>query len=135
MISKNGWTGNPYTTMSKCYVLLFFLLCSVVCQAQTRESQAIDSLTIQILKMQGEVDHIKLNLGLVENRFKTGIFISTLGYSTVIAGGLMLGRKNDDLGKALLVTGGAAGVTGTILMVDAFKFLGIASGKKQRKSS
>lgn len=82
--------------------------------------------------MQADVDNIKLNLGKVENRFKTGIFVSTLGYSIVITGGLMLGRKNDELGKVLLVAGGATGVTGTILMVDAFKFLGIASGKKKK---
>ena len=121
--------------MSKCYLVLSLIFMSFLCKAQTKESHSLDSLKIEILKIQGEVDHVKLNLGLVEKRFKTGIFISTLGYSTVIAGGLMLGRKNDELGKALLITGGAAGVTGTILMVDAFKFLGIASGKKHRKRS
>jgi hypothetical protein len=118
--------------MRKICLVLLLVCSSFLSFSQTGSTQSEDSLKVAILKLQGEVDHIKLNLGKVESRFKTGIFISTLGYSTVIAGGLMLGRKNDELGKVLLVTGGVAGVTGTILMVDAFKFLGIASGKKKR---
>lgn len=34
----------------------------------------------------------------------------------------MLGRKHDQLGKASLIAGGATGFTGTILMIDAFRF-------------
>jgi hypothetical protein len=119
--------------MLKIYLLLFLWALPFVSQAQTTESASLDSLKADMLKLQTEVDHVKLNLGRVEQRFKTGILVSTLGYSIVITGGLMLGRKNDELGKVLLVTGGATGVTGTILMVDAFKFLGIASGKRKRK--
>ena len=37
---------------------------------------------------------------------------------------------DDEMGKGLLIAGGVTGVTGTILMVDAFKFLGRASGKR-----
>ena len=33
--------------------------------------------------------------------------------------------------KALLITGGATGVTGTILLVDAFRFLGDSIREKQ----
>ena len=119
--------------MSKIYFTLIFLMTALVSQAQTTESGSLDSLKADLLKLQLDVDHVKLNLGRVERRFKTGIFVSTLGYSIVITGGLMLGRKNDELGKALLITGGATGLTGTILMVDAFKFLGIASGRKERR--
>jgi hypothetical protein len=111
-------------------LLLLFLPCYLY--GQENQSHSVDSLKSEIIKMKADVDNIKLNLGRVENRFKTGIFVSTLGYSIVITGGLMLGRKNDDLGKVLLVTGGVTGVTGTIMMVDAFKFLGIASGKKRK---
>lgn len=119
--------------MSKVYCLLLLLALPVVSHAQKSEPISLDSLKADVLRLQDEVDHVKLNLGRVERRFKTGIFVSTLGYSIVITGGLMLGRKNDELGKALLITGGATGVTGTILMVDAFRFLGIASGKRKGK--
>jgi hypothetical protein len=84
----------------------------------------------EILDLRTEVTNIQVNLWKSEKRFKTGIAVATLGYSVTIAGGLMLGRKRDDLGKALLIAGGVTGITGTILMVDAFKFLGRASRKK-----
>ena len=45
----------------------------------------------------------------------------------------MLGRENDDLGKVLLVAGGATGVTGTVMMVDAFSFLSGDKKKRRRK--
>ncbi|HEY3402165.1 MAG TPA: hypothetical protein VGK59_02195 [Ohtaekwangia sp.] len=114
------------------FSLIFFLsaLCFHVA-AQTTSTHSADSLHAAVLQLQADVDHIKLNLGRSEKRFKTGIVVSTIGYTTVITGGLMLGRKHDELGKALLVTGGVTGITGTILLVDAFRFLGIASEKKQ----
>lgn len=117
--------------MIKSYVIISLLIISFATQAQTTLQLPSDSLKTDLLLLRKDVDNIKINLGRSENRFKTGIFVSTLGYSIVITGGLMLGRKNDELGKALLITGGATGVTGTILLVDAFRFLGIASGKKQ----
>lgn len=39
----------------------------------------------------------------------------------------MLGRKQDELGKVMQVAGGVTGITGTVLMVDAFKYPGRAS--------
>lgn len=119
--------------MTKLYLFLISFFVPFFTEAQTRLPQSSDSLKTEILSLRSDVDNIKINLGRTENRFKTGILISTVGYSIVITGGLMLGRKNDELGKALLITGGATGVTGTILLVDAFKFLGIASGKKQNR--
>ena len=115
--------------MKKVCAVFALLSTFIVSCAQTTDAQ-FDSLKVAVVNLKLDVDHVKLNLGRVEKRFKAGIFISTLGYSTVITGGLMLGRKNDQLGKALLIAGGATGITGTILMVDAFRFLGIASGKK-----
>lgn len=120
--------------MTKSFLLIILVFLAFVSSAQTSQPQNVDSLKIAIINLQTDVDHIKLNLGRVENRFKAGILISTLGYTTVITGGLMLGRKNDELGKALLITGGVTGVTGTILMVDAFRFLGIASGKRNKRN-
>lgn len=119
--------------MLKLYLILLLLTTPFISFSQTSQPMSLDSLQAEIINLKQDVDHVKLNLGRVEKRFKTGIAISTIGYSTVIVGGLMLGRKNDELGKGLLITGGICGVTGTILMVDAFKFLGIASGKKKRR--
>ncbi|MDN5212251.1 hypothetical protein QQ020_09330 [Fulvivirgaceae bacterium BMA12] len=89
-----------------------------------------DSLKNEIIKLRTDVNQIQLNLGKSHKQFKKGMILATIGYSVTIAGGLMLGRKNDDLGKALLVTGGAAGMGGTFILLDSFKFLGLAAGKQ-----
>lgn len=91
------------------------------------------SIEEQILAIKTDIDDIKLNLNLSEKKFKRGIATATIGYTVTIAGGLMLGRRNDELGKVLLVTGGVTGITGTILMVDAFKYLGRIGKSKGRQ--
>lgn len=112
-------------------LVIFLLLISYTASiAQEQISPSLDSLQQQILNIQADVENIQLNLGLSERKFKRGIAIATIGYSVTIAGGLMLGRKNDELGKVLLVAGGVSGITGTILMVDAFKYLGRVKRKK-----
>ncbi len=83
----------------------------------------IDSLKKEVLLLKADVSSIQLNLSTSKNKFKRGIAVATLGYTITIAGGLMLGRKQDELGKALLVVGGATGITGTFMMVDAFRYL------------
>jgi len=83
----------------------------------------LDSLKRAVLSLQTDVETIKVNLGLAKKKFKRGILVASLGYSVTIAGGLMLGRKQDELGKTLLVTGGATGITGTAMMLDAFRNL------------
>lgn len=120
------------------FTILTTLLFASFLYAQAQSNSAvsnadIDQLKKEILSLQGDVENIKLNLGKSERHFKTGIAVATIGYSVTIAGGLMLGRKRDELGKGLLVAGGITGITGTILMVDAFKFLGRAS--RTRSSS
>lgn len=110
-------------------VILFLLaLCSTnLLRAQINSQPTppdLESLKREIVMMREDVDRIQLNLEKSEKKFKRGIFVATLGYSITIAGGLMLGRKQDDLGKVLLVAGGATGITGTGLMLDAFKYLG-----------
>ncbi|WP_276374571.1 hypothetical protein [Chryseolinea sp. H1M3-3] len=99
-------------------------------QSPSSQSMEIEQLKKDVLALNKDVNNIQMNLGKAENKFKRGIGMATLGYSVTIAGGLMLGRKNDDLGKILLVSGGAIGITGTILMVDAFKYLGRAAKKR-----
>ena len=91
-----------------------------------------DSLKAEILKLDGRVKQIELNLEQSQRKFQSGIFIATLGYATTIAGGLMLGRENDELGQVLLVAGGTTGIIGTYKMVDAFRFL---TGKKRKKKN
>lgn len=115
---------------STCTILLFLLFSAVYSQGHRADSAArVESFKDELLALRGDVDNIQVNLGKSEKRFKAGIAVATLGYSVTIAGGLMLGRKRDDLGKALLMVGGATGITGTFLMVDAFKFLGRAARK------
>ncbi len=107
---------------SACLLLAFlFLLFTAEIKAQ---QPSIDSLKQEIINLRADVDHINLNLERSRSKFKTGILIATIGYTVTIAGGLMLGRENDDLGQVLLITGGVTGITGTYMMVDAFKFLG-----------
>jgi len=104
----------------------FFLVLIFSFVAEAQEQQDIEELKKEILQLKTDVQTIQVNLSIGEKKFKRGIFVATLGYSVTIAGGLMLGRKNDDLGKVLLVGGGITGITGTAMMLDAFKYLGRA---------
>ena len=111
--------------------ITFLLLFSSIASAQQASQAQIDSLKSQVLKLSVEVEDINLRLDKTQRRFKMGMIISTLGYSTVIAGGQMLGRDNDSLGQALLYVGGAVGVVGTYYLVDSFRHL---KAKKRNKS-
>lgn len=122
-------TESIYVPM-KLYLILPFLLVSFVINAQ--QPADVEELKKEILKLKVDMQNIQLNLVKGEKKFKRGIFVATLGYSVTIAGGLMLGRKNDDLGKVLLVGGGATGITGTVMMLDAFKYLGRAGRSKYK---
>ena len=118
----------------KLILVVFMTACASYLAAQEPPSDQqaeIELLKKEIVLLNQNMENIQLNLGKSENKFKRGIAIATIGYSVTIAGGLMLGRENDDLGKILLVTGGAVGITGTIMMVDAFKYLGRASRKQK----
>lgn len=114
------------------FALFIFCLAGNCLLAQQTPPSDIEELKKEILQLNTQVDQIQFNLRQSQNKFKRGIAVATIGYSVTITGGLMLGRKNDNLGKALLVTGGALGVTGTFMLVDSFKYLGRA-GKKIRK--
>lgn len=106
-------------------------ICLFTAIAFTSNAQGnIDSLKAEILSIRADVDNINLNLEKSKNKFQKGIFIATLGYTVTIAGGLMLGRENDELGQALLITGGVTGGIGTYMLVDAFKFLGRTRRKR-----
>ncbi|MCC5931986.1 MAG: hypothetical protein JJU28_22265 [Cyclobacteriaceae bacterium] len=114
-------------------ITLSFLFNFSVNAQQSEIPPDIESLKKEILQMRSDIDLVQVNIGKSHQRFKVGIAAATLGYSVTIAGGLMLGRENDQLGQALLVAGGAIGLTGTVLLVDAFKFLGRAGADKHKK--
>jgi hypothetical protein len=121
--------------MNRCVLLWVFLLGSNIYlfAQQVSPNLSEDSLRAQVLSLQADVTNIQINLGLSQKKFQKGMALATLGYTVTIAGGLMLGRENDQLGQGLLVAGGITGVTGTFMLVDSFKYLGRASGKTRRK--
>lgn len=118
--------------MKYIYLLPFFVLPTILKAQQQPLPTDVDDLKKEILELKSDVQRIQMNLVEGEKKFKQGILVATIGYSVTIAGGLMLGRKNDDLGKVLLVAGGATGVTGTVMMFNAFRYLGKA-GKSKRE--
>ena len=107
-------------------LFLFFVLfiAGHFVRAQQQSNVDVENLKREVLQLQMDVKSMKLNLGTAEKKFKRGMLVATIGYSVTITGGLMLGRKNDDLGKVLLVAGGTTGVIGTVMMLNAFKHLG-----------
>ena len=111
-------------------LVTLFLSLIFIHSVSAQNSQSYDSLKRAIVELDARVNQVELNLQTSQQKFKTGILIATLGYSTTIAGGLMLGRSNDQLGQGLLVVGGATGIIGTYKMVDAFSFL---TGRKKKK--
>ncbi len=113
--------------MKKIILILFVGVIANHASAQT----AVDSLKSEILALQADVESIHLNLETSKSKFQRGILVATIGYTVTIAGGLMLGRENDEVGQVLLIAGGVTGVTGTFLLVDSFKFL----GRTRRKDS
>lgn len=105
------------------FLILLFSLLTLTTYAQ-EHYPGLDTLKQQVLALQADVDNIHLNLEKSKSKFQRGILVATLGYTVTIAGGLMLGRENDELGQGLLIAGGVTGVVGTYMLVDAFKFLG-----------
>jgi hypothetical protein len=110
---------------------LFFLFLFSFISVSAQQSDDVQALKKEILLLKADVQTIQLNLVKSEKKFKRGMLVATIGYSVTIAGGLMLGRKSDDLGKVLLVSGGATGITGTAMMLHAFNYVGRAGGSKR----
>ena len=109
-------------------LLLIFLPAITFAQQATPDPAEVKQ---QILELNQRLDQVQSNLATSEKKFKRGILVATLGYTLTITGGLMLGRENDKIGQALLVTGGATGTVGTVLMIDSFKYLGRAGTRKK----
>ncbi len=108
-------------------LIILFALSAGLASAQM---SSVDSLKMAVRALELQTADINLRMEQSHNRFQAGILVSVLGYSTTIAGGLMLGRENDKLGQALLITGGATGLTGTYLLMTAFNKL---AGERRRK--
>ena len=112
------------------FAAAFLLIISpAFAQLTPEQTPSLDSLKMEVMKLDQKMDMVQFNLEKSGRRSKLGIIVSTIGYSVTIAGGLMLGGSNNDLGEALLYTGGAIGVTGTVILIDSFKYLRIAGGK------
>ena len=107
------------------------LLLIIAYQASYSQEISYDSLKASIMALDQKVEDVNLNLETSQKKFKSSILIATIGYTTTIAGGLMLGRSNDQAGQALLIAGGVTGLVGTYKMVDAFSYL---TGKKKKKN-
>lgn len=109
-------------------VFLFSVIISISFQLSAQDRY--DSLRREVLEMKTYVKQIDMRMQKSQKKFQTGILVSTIGYSVTIAGGMMLGRKNDQIGQGLLIAGGATGAIGTYFLLDAFTELG---GRKKKK--
>ncbi len=83
----------------------------------------LDSLKNAVINLQLDVDNINASLDDSRKTLKTGIFIATLGYTVTIIGGQLL-TVNQNVGEALLYTGGAIGIGGTFVLIKGFNKLG-----------
>lgn len=99
--------------------------------ASFSQTSSLDSLKKEVMELKLETRQIQLNIETSKRKFKSGILVATIGYTVTIAGGLMLGRQNDELGQILLVGGGVTGITGTYMMVNAFNYLSGSPRKKK----
>lgn len=106
------------------------LFCTCLVFSSSSQTSSYDSLKNEIIRLDTRIKTVELNLETSQRKFQSSILVATLGYTTTIAGGMMLGRKNDEAGQVLLIVGGTTGIIGTYKMVDAFRFL---TGKKKKK--
>jgi hypothetical protein len=109
---------------------LFFLACGTV-KGQVVNHPNLDSLVRAVVQLENELYEVKLNLHQSQKQLKTGILVATIGYTVTILGGQLLG-SNPDLGKALLYTGGAIGITGTVILVKGFNKISLGPPRKPK---
>lgn len=110
---------------------LFILFSAKLSIAQENIQYNLDSLKREFLSLKTEVETIDLQLNQSKKKLKAGILVSTLGYTTTIIGGQLLGGPDNELGEVLLFVGGGIGIGGTYLIFDGFNNLG---NKKKRRS-
>jgi hypothetical protein len=118
--------------MQKVLLATFFFFLFFGClQAQNYEKPNLDSLVNAVVNLEKEIYEVKLNLHQSQKQLKTGIFVATLGYTVTIIGGQLLGTR-PELGEALLYTGGAIGIAGTVVLVKGFNKISLGPPKKPR---
>ena len=116
--------------MKKLLLFAFFAIAIPnISSAQEMDRASLDSLKYAIINLQEEVQVIETNLYRSKKTLKTGVFIATLGYTVTIIGGQLLGTK-PELGEALLYTGGAIGITGTVILVKGFNKISLGPPKR-----
>ncbi|WP_462248703.1 hypothetical protein [Ekhidna sp.] len=99
--------------------ILFLSFFSNSILGQEPPPQSLDSLKMEILNLQTDVQSIQLNMSKSKKTLKRGIFIATIGYTITIIGGQLLGVR-PQIGEALLYAGGAVGIGGTAILVNGF---------------
>lgn len=110
--------------VSRIFFLIFFLFTSLVSFGQQSPYEGdIEDLKKEILSLKSQQQNTLQYMDKYRKRFNLGLIMATIGYTTVVAGGQLLGGSNDDLGSAMLYVGGALGITGTVIMIDAGKFM------------
>ncbi|MCX2746114.1 hypothetical protein OO013_19705 [Mangrovivirga sp. M17] len=114
-------------------LLFFIFLLNHSLYAQGPVSIDTTGTEAKIQMMEERLSYLEDNLSKMDKQFKTGAVMAAAGYTVTIIGGLMLGRENDDLGQGLLIAGGTIGLGGTIVLVDAFKYLGRSKKRRDRK--
>ncbi|SMD44192.1 hypothetical protein SAMN00777080_2810 [Aquiflexum balticum DSM 16537] len=117
----------------KIFLVLFFITCCAFgnLHAQVQDKPNLDSLVNAVVKLEKEMYQVNLNLYQSKRQLKTGIFVATLGYTVTIIGGQLLGT-NPELGEALLYTGGAIGIAGTVVLVKGFNKISLGPPQKPR---
>lgn len=110
------------------FLSAFFLFSLQHIQAQEYSKNQLDSIKREIFTIKNDVNQIQLQLSDAKKSLKTGIFVATLGYTVTIIGGQLLGT-NPELGEALLYTGGAIGIGGTIVLVRGFNKISLSKPK------
>lgn len=92
----------------------------------------LDSLVNAVVNLENEIYGVKLNLHQSQRKLKTGILVATVGYTVTIIGGQLLGTR-PQLGEALLYTGGAIGIAGTVVLVKGFNKISLGPPRMPRR--
>ena len=108
------------------------ILTSTISYGQEITKAEFDSLKSVVFDVSNDIQEIDLNLKKAEKKLKLGILVSTIGYTVTIIGGQLLGGPNNDTGEVLLYTGGAIGITGTVLLFDGFKHFSLSNTSPKR---
>lgn len=125
MLLDYGWIPSFTRNMRNLFLfLLITLFTPLFSHAQQSPYQGeVEDLKKEILSLKSQQEVTLQYLDKYRKRFNFGLIMATIGYTTVVAGGQLLGGSNDDLGRGMLYVGGALGIAGTVVLIDAGKFM------------